>query len=120
MATDVLPRSETTGFRLLREPALLIPVVGAAVLSAEEEPGAGHEGAGDGEHLLFPAGQVAGATAPSLGESGEQLEDGVRRPALPAGRLSGGSRLSGAVRRQPAFRAAEEDRGGRRGADGVT
>src|SRR5918995_1720353 len=32
MATDVLPRSETTGFRLLREPALLIPIVGAAVL----------------------------------------------------------------------------------------
>ena len=25
MATDVLPRTETTGFRLLREPALVIP-----------------------------------------------------------------------------------------------
>ena len=32
MATAVLPRSETTGFRLLREPALVIPIVGAAVL----------------------------------------------------------------------------------------
>ena len=32
MATDVLPRTETTGFRLLREPALVIPIIGAAVL----------------------------------------------------------------------------------------
>ena len=32
MSTVALPRSERTGFRLLREPALVIPIIGAAVL----------------------------------------------------------------------------------------
>ncbi|HSK30830.1 MAG TPA: iron ABC transporter permease, partial [Candidatus Limnocylindria bacterium] len=32
MSTVALPRSERTGFRLLREPALVIPIIGAGVL----------------------------------------------------------------------------------------
>ena len=43
----------------------------------QEQFGTGHEGAADGEHLLFPAGKRAAQLAAAFGQDGEEAEDVV-------------------------------------------